>query len=94
MNMRKFLYNTVGKILIELKAERCQITRSTFYRLEERLGFPKGRRTGSQTKWRVYSDQQVARIKNSIKSQYNMKDNVVVEKISGFDKLVGFLRFA
>lgn len=91
--MRKFPYNTVGRILIELKAEKCQITRSTFYRLEERLGFPKGRRTGSQTKWRVYSDQQVERIKNSIKNQYNMNEPVV-EKVSSFDKLVGFLRFA
>lgn len=91
--MRKFPYNTVGMILIELKTEKCQITRSTFYRLEERLGFPKGRRTGSQTKWRVYSDQQVERIKNSIKNQYNMNEPIV-EKVSNFDRLVGFLRFA
>lgn len=71
--MRVFPYNTVGKILIQLKTEGFPITRATFYRLEDRLSLPVGQRTSGQIQWRVYSNHEVGLIKNRIKKEYNKK---------------------
>ena len=74
--MREFPYNTVGKILIELKSEGFPIGRATFYRLEDRLNLPVGQRTNGQIQWRVYSDREVDQIKNKIKFEYNKKKTI------------------
>lgn len=71
--MRVFPYNTVGKILIQLKTEGVPVTRATFYRLEERLKLPVGTRTSGKIQWRVYSNREVGMIKNRIKKEYNKK---------------------
>ena len=85
--MRKFSYITVGKVLEELNEEirgvfmeanpstkeedLPNISRETFYRLEERLKLPKGRRT-TGNEWRVYTAKQKETIKQKIKEEYNL----------------------
>ena len=71
--MRKFSYITVGLVLEELEAEGVKITRVNFYRLEKRLRFPVPKRTSATLKWRVYTREQVDKIKDKIKQEYNIK---------------------
>ena len=75
--MRDFPYNTVGTILERLEKEGLKISRLTLYRLEERLDLP-GERTKSEThKWRVYTDEQVTEITETIKKYYNFESTKV-----------------
>ncbi len=69
--MRIFPYITLGKILEELANEGLPLNRATFYRLEKRLQFPKGRRTSGKIGWRVYNSQQKEKIKELIKNEFN-----------------------
>lgn len=70
--MRKFAFNTVGKILARLKEEGVPIPRSTFDRLEKRLEFPVGKKTSGKLKWRVYTDEEIEVIVDMIKLEYNV----------------------
>lgn len=72
---RSFPYNTVGKLLDELRSEGLNITRATFYRLEKRLGLPKGQKTSGQIKWRVYTAAEMTLIKELIKKEYNFQSD-------------------
>lgn len=70
--MREFSYITVGKILQELKQEGLPLTRVTFYRLEQRLDLPKGKKTSGKLQWRVYTRYEAQEVKDRIKSEYNI----------------------
>jgi len=68
--VRKFPYITVGQILAELKEEGVTISRVTFYRLEDRLTFPSGKRTTSSLPWRIYTKEEKETIKQKIRTEY------------------------
>ena len=80
--MRNFPYITVGKIILEINEEIKKknkgknrlglLTRVTYYSLEKRLGLPTGKRTTSQTHWRVYSSLEFNQIKHEILKEYNL----------------------
>lgn len=67
--MRNFAFITVGKILKELENENCKIHRTTFYRIQEKLGI-EPRRTTSKLGWRVYTKEEAEKIKQMIKEEY------------------------
>ena len=76
--MRRFSFLTVGTILDELAEEIealkkdgvpvDRLTRSTFYRLQGRLKFPKEHKTVGG--WRVYTREEADAIKNKILKNY------------------------
>jgi len=73
--MRDFPYITLGKILetINSKVTKPFLKRPTYYRLEKSLGLPKGKRTTSKTKWRVYSTEEFRLIIQKIMKEYRLK---------------------
>jgi len=72
--MRNFPYITIGKIIEEIngKVDKPFLKRPTYYSLEKRLKLPKGRRTTSKTKWRVYSVAEFKIIMRKIMKEYNL----------------------
>ncbi len=72
--MRNFPYITVGRIIEEInkKFKKPFLTRPTYYALEKRLKFPKGKRTTGKIKWRVYSVAESRVITNKIMKEYNL----------------------
>ena len=72
--MRDFPYITIGKIIQEInsKVKKPFLKRPTYYRLEKTLNLPKGKRTTSKTKWRVYSTAEFKIIIHKIMKEYNL----------------------
>ncbi len=70
--MRNFSYITPGKILERLKKEGLNISRATFYKLEDQGLFTSRRTTGG---WRVYTPEEADVIVKLIKENYKLIDN-------------------
>jgi predicted DNA-binding transcriptional regulator AlpA len=68
--MREFTFKTLGFLLGKLAEAGIPIKRSTFYRLERKLGFPPAKKTMSG--WRVYTDDEISVIVTAIKNNYNV----------------------
>lgn len=82
---RKFLYITVGEVLGKINQmlgenfkrinprsdeNSPELTRSTYYRIERRLGLPTSRTSGG---WRVYSSKEEQEILEKIKKEFRIK---------------------
>lgn len=87
--MREFTYITVGKILLELKKENILVSRATFYRLEKKLGFPTGEKSSGS--WRVYTQNEVLQIKNSIKKNYKLENISFSSNTSSENNILDFI---
>jgi len=66
---RNFSYNTVGEIMERIHEEGVNISRSTFYRLEDQGYFQLSRLPGG---WRVASDAEVDAIIRILKDVYKI----------------------
>jgi hypothetical protein len=63
------------------KVKKYPVTRVTFYRLEERLGLPKGQKTNGKLQWRVYSRDEADQVKQRIKGEYNLSHDYPVAQV-------------
>jgi hypothetical protein len=71
--MRNFSFITVGKILKMLEKDGLKISRPTFYKLEERLGFPNSIEGDNSLSWRVYSPTEADDIVKQVKKEYKFE---------------------
>lgn len=70
--MRTFPFKTIGVVLQALSDAGLPIKRGTYYRLEKRLDLPRPQMTSGSIQWRVYTQEQIDSIVESIKKEYNV----------------------